>query len=232
MAKRAIYYDTETTGVRPDKDRIIEIAAFDPELDRRFEMLVNPQIPIPKDATKIHGITDEMVSAAPTFVEVGAEFTKFCEGEVVLIAHNNDQFDKHFLSHEYKRHDLELPDWNMVDSLKWARKYRPDLPRHSLQFLRKIYDIQENNAHRAFDDVIVLHQVFSFMIDDLDMETVLSLMNDTSPSVMPFGKHQGKALSEIPDHYLKWLVNEGAFEKPENLSLKQAFEKIGKLKPV
>ena len=228
MAKRAIYYDTETTGVRSETDRIIEIAAFDPVEKREFEMLINPGVPIPKEASAIHGITDEMVAEAPSFAEVGAQFIAFCEGDVALIAHNNDNFDRHFLTNECTRHDLELPDYAMIDSLKWARKYRPDLPRHSLQYLRQTFGIEENNAHRALDDVVVLYQVFSAMIDDLSIDTVLELLS-AAPDVMPFGKHQGKPLSEVPSNYLAWLKTQGALDKPENASLKTAFEKIGSL---
>jgi DNA polymerase III subunit epsilon len=228
MTLRAIYYDTETTGVRPEKDRIIEIAGYDPLNGKQFEKLVNPGIPIPEEVTAIHGITNEMVATAPTFAEIGEAFIEFCSGECVLIAHNNDGFDKHFLVHEGKRHGLTLPAWPMLDSLRWARKYRSDLPRHTLQFLRQIYGIAENNAHRALDDVLILHQIFSVMIDDLPLETVLELMNtqsDSSPDVMPFGKYQGKPLSEVPPDYIRWLQGQGAFDKPENAPLKAALEK-------
>lgn len=222
-----IYYDTETTGTRPEDDRIIEIAAYDSGGKREFSMLVNPGIPIPKEATNIHGITDEMVSDAPTFKEVGEAFTEFCGEDAVLIAHNNDNFDRHFLTHESNRHSFSFPEWEMVDTLKWARKYRPDLPRHSLQFLRQIYGITENRAHRALDDVMVLYQIFSQMIDDLDIETVLKLMKDVPKGdTMPFGKHQGKPLSEVPPDYIRWLAKQGAFDKAENSRLKRAFEKL------
>lgn len=176
MAKYPLFYDTETTGLQPDQDRIIEIAAYDPINGRTFSRLINPGIPIPLEATNIHGITDQMVADAPSFAEIGAEFVAFCRDEAVLIAHNNDAFDRHFLVAEGKRAKIEWPEWPMIDSLKWARKYRPDLPRHSLQFLRKIYGIEENNAHRALDDVVVLHQVFAAMTDDLPIDKVLELL--------------------------------------------------------
>lgn len=231
--RRPIYYDTETTGIRPDKDRIVEIAAYDPYLDRTFVTLVNPGCPIPKEAAAIHGITEEMVKDQPGFGQAGAAFIEFCKGETVLIAHNNDAFDSQFLKFEAQRNQLEIPSWSMVDSLKWARRYRPDLPRHSLQFLRQIYGIPENQAHRALDDVKVLHQVFSMMIDDLSLETVLQLLSSaTSTSAlttMPFGKHQGKPLNKVPKEYVSWLAGSGAFEKSENGPLKEAFEKLGML---
>ncbi len=230
MALRAIFYDTETTGIRPDKDRVIEIAAYDPEQDRRFEKLVNPGCPIPPDATSIHHITNEMVASAPSFAEVGAEFIDFCSGEVVLIAHNNDSFDLHFLRNEFARHSLQMPSWKFFDTLKWARRYRPDLPRHTLQFLREIYGISANNAHRALDDVIILEQVFKFMTDDLTMDDVYTILNrPRSIQHMPFGKHQGQPLSQVPRTYVQWLASSGAFDKAENQELKESFLRLGLL---
>lgn len=233
MTKRPIFYDTETTGTRPDKDRIVEIAAFDPTLNRTFEMLVNPGISIPKEASSVHGISDEMVKDAPSFAEIGKEFISFCEGDVVLVAHNNDAFDQLFLQHEFSRHSLSMPSWAYFDTLKWARRYRTDLPRHALQFLREAYGIEANNAHRALDDVIVLHQVYSFMTDDLTIEQAMQLLN--TPKVMqhmPFGKHQGKPLKEVPKDYVAWLAGSGAFDKDENQDLKKRFIELNLLQAV
>lgn len=227
---RPIYYDTETTGVRSDKDKIIEIAAYDPVENRTFCRLINPGSPIPPEATAIHNITDEMVKDAPTFKEIGMELIAFCPEETVLIAHNNDAFDKLFLEQEFKRAGLDFPQYRFIDTLKWARKYRADLPRHTLQNLREVYGFPSNQAHRALDDVTVLHQVFSAMIDDLSIETVIELL--ARPQVlsrMPFGKHQGKQLSEVPKDYVGWLAQSGAFDKAENRELKENFEKLGLL---
>lgn len=229
MVLRPIYYDTETTGVKHEKDRIIEIAAFDPVKNKTFSKLINPKIPIPEEATAIHHITDDMVKDASGWDIVGKEFMEFCSGEAVLIAHNNDTFDKLFLESEYKRENLTLPNWPYIDSLKWARKYRYDLPRHALQYLREVYGIEANQAHRALDDVVVLYKVFSQMIGDLSMETIIELLSAPSkPSDrMPFGKHQGKELKDVPKNYVMWLNKSGAFDKEENKQLKESFESLG-----
>ncbi len=226
---QAIYFDTETTGTRPDKDRIIEIAAYDPVQDRSFVSLIQPGIAIPPDATAIHGITDEMVATAPTFKEVGLKFIEFCGADAVLIAHNGDAFDKPFLEQEFARNNLFLPKWPFIDTLKWSRKYRPDLPRHALQHLREVYRIPANQAHRALDDVTTLYKIFSQMIDDLSISTVLELLSapQKAGDRMPFGKHQGKPLSEVPKDYVKWLAGSGAFDKSENAALKESFVKLG-----
>ena len=227
---RAIFYDTETTGLKAKNDRVIELAAYDLERDKSYETLIHPGMPIPPEASKIHGISDEDVKDAPPFSQVAVEFAEFCEGEVVLVAHNNDAFDIHFMKAEYERCEHPLPPWKFLDSLKWARRYRPDLPRHSLQFLREIYGIPENRAHRALDDVIVLKEVFLHMVDDLSIKQVYDLLNKPRPiQHMPFGKFQGKPLKEVPKDYLQWLKGSGAFDKPENLELKNSFELLGVL---
>lgn len=230
MALRPIFYDTETTGIKAGKDRIIEIAAYDPTLGKEFCTFTNPECPIPAESTAITNITDEMVKDAPLIREALSSFIEFCSGEVVLIAHNNDAFDKVFLEFEMERAGLKIPEWIYLDTLKWSRKYRSDLPRHSLQFLREAYGIEANQAHRALDDVIVLYKVFSKMVDDLSMKTILDLLSKNSQIVrMPFGKHAGKPLSEIPKDYVEWLSKNGALDKKENAVLKETFLKLGLL---
>ena len=226
----AIYFDTETTGIKTDKDRIVEIAAFDPVNKRTFESLVNPGIPIPSESTAITHITNEMVADSPSFKEVGQEFINFCGEDAVLIAHNLDNFDLPILRAEYARNELTLPTWRTIDTLKWARKYRPDLPRHALQYLREVYGMEENNAHRALDDVKMMYGIFSRMFDDLPVETILELLSvNKKITHMPFGKHQGKPLSEVPKNYIKWLAGNGAFDKEENKPLKECFEELNLL---
>lgn len=230
MSARPIFYDTETTGIRAESDRIIELAAYDPVRDRTFCQLIHPGCSIPAEATAIHQISNEMVASAPPFAKVAEEFVQFCEGDVILLAHNNDSFDLHFLRHEFGRNQLTLPPWRFIDTLKWSRRYRSDLPRHTLQFLREHYGIPANNAHRALDDVIVLHQVFSQMIDDLTIDEVYALLNRSRPlQHMPFGKHQGIPLRQVPRDYLHWLAASGSLEKPENVELKGSLEQLGLL---
>lgn len=223
---RPIYYDTETTGLKAEKDRVIEIALYDPVRKKDFVSFVNPLMPIPEESKKITNITDEMVSNAPIFSDIIPKLIDFCEEPCILIAHNNDAFDIHFLKCEFERAKLPMPNWKFMDSLKWAKKYRPDLPKHSLQYLREAYGIQENQAHRALDDVIVLEQVFSLMLDDLPIDQAFDLLYkkplQKAFSTMPFGKHKGTPLNKLPNGYLEWLKGSGALDKPENSGLKEA----------
>lgn len=174
MALRPIFFDLETTGIHASHDRIVEIAAYDPWKEKTFQTLVFPRMRIPQEAVAIHGISDEMVADAPPFENVSEQFVHFCDGDVVLIAHNGEMFDFPFLASEFLRAKRNIPnDWFGFDTLKWARKYRKDLPRHSLQYLRQFFHIPENRAHRALDDTQVLWSVFSLMCDDLSCEEIL-----------------------------------------------------------
>lgn len=225
---RRIFYDTETTGLSPERDAMVELAAYDEERKTQFVALIHPGCPIPPDASAVHGITDAMVANAPPFSVVWKEFLAFCEGEVLLIAHNNDAFDQPFLKAECARHQVPFLSCRFLDSLKWARRYRPDLPRYTLQFLRESYGIAANQAHRALDDVLVLQQVFAAMTDDLAPETLLTLMQKKKLlHVMPFGKHQGIALRQLPRDYVLWLRKSGALEKAENIELLESLHQLG-----
>jgi len=226
MGYRFVYYDTETTGLRPETEKIIELAFYDPEREKTKSWFINPKKPIPAEATAVHNITDAMVQDAPTFDIVAQEMVEFLDGDVALVAHNNISFDKRFLEAEFKNADIALPDYQYIDTLHWARKYRPDLPRHTLQYLREIYGVEANQAHRALDDVIVLHKVFSKMIDDISCDGVIELLKKRNEKTMPWGKHQGKELKDVPKGYIQWLHKSGAFEREENQTLFEEFSKL------
>lgn len=188
-----IFFDTETTGLSAQSERIIEIAALNAKTGQSFVRLINPGRPIPPEASNIHKITDEMVQQAPTFLAVATEFIEFCKAaakevqgpcKVALIAHNNIAFDLPFLKAEFDRNGLNLPsEWVFLDSLYWAKHYRSDLPRHALQYLRQIYGIEANQAHRALDDVVVLKEVFQAMVDDLEFDWVVQKLLSLQPMV-------------------------------------------------
>lgn len=184
-----IFFDTETTGLSPQNERIIEIAALNALTGESFVRLINPGRPIPSEATAIHKISDAMVAPAPDFAQVAQEFIEFCSArdpqhKTALIAHNNIGFDLPFIRQELLRCNLSIPShWVFLDTLFWARHYRPDLPRHALQYLRQIYGIDANQAHRALDDVIILKEVFQCMTDDLPWDWICEKLLTLQPKV-------------------------------------------------
>ena len=103
-----VVFDLETTGLEPKKERIVEIGAV--KFDNRgpigrFSVLIDPGMPMPAEASKINGITDEMLKGKPLLDDVLPDFLRFIEG-TVLIAHNAP-FDCSFvdaaLSARYER---------------------------------------------------------------------------------------------------------------------------------
>ncbi|AEJ19177.1 PolC-type DNA polymerase III [Gracilinema caldarium] len=94
-----IAFDTETTGLEPKTDKIVEIGAV--KFDRlgiigRFSVLINPGIPMPAEAARVNGITDEMLRKQPPIEEVLPDFLRFI-GKGILVAHNAP-FDVSFIN--------------------------------------------------------------------------------------------------------------------------------------
>ncbi len=83
LSKPIVFLDIETTGIDIVNDRIVEIALLKISTDGSEEELlhlINPEVPIPAEASRIHGITDEDVAGKPVFKEVAKNIVKFIEG--------------------------------------------------------------------------------------------------------------------------------------------------------
>lgn len=164
-------FDLETTGMSPKSDRIVEIAAVRIESDgsrTRFHSLVNPQRSIPYHVSRIHNITDEMVSAAPIFPQVGKEFLEFSDAST-LVAHNA-RFDLAFLQESLNRERLMLWSGKTMDSIPIIKSAFPGLPSYSLQNLRLHFGLgtgMEGPAHRAFADVEWTLEIFQMAMQGL-----------------------------------------------------------------
>ncbi|MCD8339164.1 MAG: DNA polymerase III subunit epsilon [Burkholderiales bacterium] len=166
---REICFDTETTGFKAKEgDRILEIGCVELPLtkdgdDKVFHVLINPEMPIPEEATDVHGITDEKVADKPKFAEIVDDFLAFIEG-ARLIAHNAE-FDENFIDQELLRLNKgHLRDYcaEIVDSLEMAKKAFPQ-QRNSLDVLCQRLDIDKSaraSGHGALLDAKLLAQVY------------------------------------------------------------------------
>ena len=84
FSKGAVFFDLETTGLDVSKERIVQLAVVKINIDGSKEeknVIVNPTIPIPKEASDVHGITDEMVKYSPEFKQVAKSFYEYIEGK-------------------------------------------------------------------------------------------------------------------------------------------------------
>lgn len=165
IEKAIIFFDLETTGVSVDNDRIVQIACIKIEADGtkiEKQLLINPTIPIPKEASDVHGITDEMVKDAPKFVNISKSIYAFFEG-CDIGGFNSDNFDVPMLMTEFERVGLTFPNWDcvFVDVLKYERHLRPN----KLVDVYKRYTGEDlDGAHDAMNDVratlaVLVHQV-------------------------------------------------------------------------
>ena len=147
--------DLETTGWDCDRDRIIEVAAAimrGPEVIERFEMLVDPLIPIPLEITKLTGITPEMLRGQPVAEKAVAALVEFI-GARDIVAHNAS-FDRGFVERVAGRRALP-GTW--LDSLQLVRIALPRLRTHRLSDLATAFGVSpEGPAHRALPDVEAL----------------------------------------------------------------------------
>ncbi len=154
-------FDTETTGLHPEINNVIEIGAVKFDIDGildRFEVLINPLCPIPYEASSVNHITDQMVADCPSIDKVLPDFMNFI-GSSILVAHNAN-FDLNFINAELKRHKMPLISNKTVDTLNLARWAYPILGKYSLQFLALKVQINVENAHRADDDARVCMDFF------------------------------------------------------------------------
>lgn len=124
IPERLVFLDTETTGVSVKQgDRIVEIGCKEvvdhQETGRVFHAYLNPQRPMPPDAERIHGLSDDFLKDKPVFAEKAAEFAEFVAGATLVI--HNAQFDVGFLLAELGRVGME-PTWSkVVDTVRIAR---------------------------------------------------------------------------------------------------------------
>lgn len=224
QAYRLLFLDTETTGVDPQKSRLVQLAyATCDHGDALIEIkskIFYPPIPCELDAMATHHITPPVYEKAGEFS--GSTFSRDFAGALdqrVPVAHNA-AFDLQILKNE----GIEMPKYH-IDTLNVAKHLLPDLETHKLQALRyyfKIYDLKAD-AHDAAGDVAVLEAVFWELAGlagkkigepSHSRATIIEMIKLTIKPVtlirLPFGKYKGVRFDEVIQNdrgYLEWLLN-------------------------
>lgn len=149
--ERFIAIDVETTGLEKDA-HIIEIAMVavnDGKVVDHFQSFVRPPKAIPRDISQLTGITNHMVSDAPTWKDIEDDVLAFI-GDRLLVAHNVE-FDRNRLAFEIGHH---LPnDW--LDTHDLAKLFLPTLTSYKLVAIASHLNIEDNAHHRAYNDALV-----------------------------------------------------------------------------
>lgn len=223
------FIDLETTGVNLSTDRIVEIAIvkINPDGNRQVKRkLINPEMPIPKNASDVHGISDQMVKDAPTFKQAGNEIKQFLD-QCDLGGYNSNRFDIPLLMEEFLRAgmDVDLSNRKMVDVQHIFYTMEP----RSLSAAYKFYCNKElENAHSAEADVNATIDVLFSQVQRYDklgntVESILSVIGEekivdyarrfsydnNGVEVFNFGKYKGRSVSEVlkaEPQYYDWMM--------------------------
>lgn len=161
-----VLFDLETTDKNIYKAKIIEIAAIkvrNNEIVEKFDRLVNPKMEIPTEITELTGITNDMISGALTIDEILPEFLDFIENDV-LVGHNINAYDINIIN-IYSNEKLSVSVLNdFVDTLELARHISElDVPNYKLKTLCEFWGIKNDNAHRAYSDVLANNECYQRM---------------------------------------------------------------------
>jgi DNA polymerase-3 subunit epsilon len=225
-----VFFDLETTGINPATDRIVEISYLKIHPNGKEEShtyRVNPGIPIPKEATEVHHITDEMVAGCPGFKEIGqviANDIKGCD----LAGFNSNRFDIPLLAEEFLRNEIELDmsTRKFIDVQVIFHK----MEQRNLSAAYRFYCNKElEDAHSAEADTRATYEVLKAQLErypDLQNDVAFLsefstqnhnvdfagkfIYNNKGEEVFNFGKYKDVSVEEIlkkdPGYY-GWMMN-------------------------
>ena len=230
LERPLVFFDIESTGTNPYRDRIVEIAVIKVMPDgTRQEVVrrINPSMPIPAGASAVHGIYDDDVKDAPTFDVVAQNLYNYLEN-CDLAGYNIVKFDVPMLQEEFKRCGLNLSMQNrkLIDVFNiFCRLY----PRNLTAAYKFFCGGDLEDAHSALADTdatvaVLLGQLakhpelpremaglaeFSAArdADFIDSEGRLKFSGDEA--VVNFGKNSGRRLKDLAVEdpgFLRWML--------------------------
>lgn len=171
LSGRFIAFDTETTGLDPDKDCIVELGAFVFEKGAPmsfFQSYVNPGIRIPAEVSALNHITDETLAAAPAEEDVYPEFMKFLgdasSGKTLICGHVA-AFDLSFLCKVLDRLGIEAA-FRFIDTRQLVTQIS-ELEHHSLAAAADYFEIPHENAHQAKEDALTSGRILLKILERL-----------------------------------------------------------------
>ncbi len=224
------FFDLETTGTDVVKDRIVEISILKiyPNGNKESKTwLVNPTIPIPPQATAVHGITDEKVANEPTFKELAPQIHNMIK-DSDLAGYNSDRFDIPLLVEELLRADIDFDLKNRV-TVDVQTIFHKKEERTLAAAYRFYCNGTLENAHSAEADTHATYEILKAQLDRYnDLENDIRALsefttrkkavdfagfialNDKGEEIFTFGKHKGVKVEDVLEQepgYFGWLLN-------------------------
>ena len=210
---RLVAFDTETTGFNAHlTDRVIEFGAVEMVMNPDYTVretiehhyLINPGIPIPREASEVSGSKMQMWRRKDNFAACAHKIWDLLEGSILIF--HNFNFDFGFLRSEFRRIGKDWPKTlGEVDTLQMARRFMGDLRSRSTGSVSAELGVPLINAHRAVDDAEACGRAFAAMASKF-----------SAPEVGKEGRERaksGKAPTDVIE-MLKWAY--GTYELPEN----------------
>ena len=230
LTKPLCFFDLETTGINISKDRIVEISILKVSPNGSEESktwLVNPEMPIPKEVTEIHGISDADVADKPTFNDLAKEVYNMIK-DSDLAGFNSNRFDIPLLAEEMLRADI---DFDMKNRLAIdVQTIFHKMEQRTLSAAYKFYcDKSLENAHSAEADTNATFEVLKAQLEKYEeLENDSKFLAEFSSrkkfadfagfiafnkegiECFSFGKHKNKTVVEVLEKepgYFGWILN-------------------------
>ena len=161
-----VVFDLETTGLSRYYSEIIQISAIkvaNGKVVEKFDRYIKPKKPIPKEATEINHITNDMVKDAPSFKQTIDDFLAFA-GKNVLLGYNISGFDLYLLNNRLYLECGKTFSADYIDVLKMARKL-PGLGDYKLTTVAKYLGVSVEGAHNALCDCTMTNECYVKLLD-------------------------------------------------------------------
>lgn len=226
MKRDIIFFDIESTGLDTQYDRIVELCVK--KGDEIKTIRVNPTIPIPLEASEIHGIYDKDVKDLPTFKQYAKavhEFIKDCD----IAGYNSNFFDVPMLYAEFERCGINW-DYSEVNFIDVGNIFKIHEPRNLTSAYSFYCSKDLENAHSAEADVIATAEVFEaqlkkYNLQDKSRKEIAFISNyenemvdlnrkfaknEDGKIIFNFGKYKGEPAEDYPS-FLQWMVFKADF---------------------
>ncbi len=228
LSKPLAFFDLETTGINIASDRIVEISILKVNPDgseEKYTQRVNPIIEIPKEASDIHGITNEDVLNEPSFKEIAPKVSELLKG-CDLAGFNSNRFDIPLLAEEMLRAEVDFSMKNRlavdVQTIFHKKEQR------TLSAGYKFYCEKDlEDAHSAEADTLATYEILKAQVakyDDIGKNTKelsefstqrkradfagFILFDDAQNEIFSFGKYKGKKVTDVLEEnpgYYSWI---------------------------
>jgi len=224
-----IVLDTETTSLNFREAEVIEfgfVLKFEDDW-HQFNELHKPSEPITPEISAVTNITDKMVDDKASFAESYTDFDKILDtigsvDDTLIVAHNAF-YDKSVFENGYPLSTVLNHEW--VCTMRMAKKLFTNddtVTKFNLPYLRYRFELdipEDMPAHRASTDAYMTAKLFEFLLDEAQAQGVFApgaskrtqllewMAAPAIVDVMPFGKHKGKKLTDVPMSYWTWALN-------------------------